>query len=83
MYKFKTSLSKEDTLKACDGFAFYHRYDFDNGAVIQGDWDISLDVADYGFPSSAVDAFFHDKPETPIYLATGQCLVIKKANADS
>ena len=43
---------------------------------------------DYGSESCpgakmAVDEFFHDKPEAPIYLATGQCLVIKKANADS
>ena len=37
---------------------------------------------DYGFPSCpgariAVDEFFFDKPEFPIVLASGQCLVIK------
>lgn len=37
---------------------------------------------DYGFLScpgakSAVDEFFRDKPESPCYLPTGQCLVIK------
>lgn len=38
---------------------------------------------DYGFPScrgvrEAVNEFFVDKPERPLYLTTGQCLVIKK-----
>jgi O-methyltransferase len=37
---------------------------------------------DYGFPScpgarKAVDDFFADKPEQPVVLGTGQCLVIK------
>ena len=37
---------------------------------------------DYGFISCpgvkpAVDAFLADKPETPIYLPTGQCLVVR------
>jgi len=38
---------------------------------------------DYGFPGyadaakRAVDEFFIDKKETPIYLPTGQCLIIK------
>jgi O-methyltransferase len=35
---------------------------------------------DYGEPTcpgarKAVDEFFADKPETPIYIPTGQCLV--------
>jgi O-methyltransferase len=38
---------------------------------------------DYGFLSCpgvkiAVDDFFKNKPETPLYVATGQCLVIKQ-----
>lgn len=38
---------------------------------------------DYGFPScrgvrEAVDEFFLDKPEKPLYLTTGQCVVIKR-----
>jgi len=38
---------------------------------------------DYGFLScpgvkKAVDDFFTDKKETPLYVATGQCLVIKQ-----
>ena len=38
---------------------------------------------DYGFPGykfaekQAVDEFFSDKPESPISLRTGQCIVIK------
>ncbi len=40
---------------------------------------------DYGFPScpgarKAVDEFFADKPERPVVLGTGQCLVIKAPN---
>ena len=40
-------------------------------------------VNDYGFFSSpgvraAVDEFFLDCPEQPIYLSSGQCLVIKQ-----
>lgn len=43
---------------------------------------------DYGSESCpgaklAVDEFFRDKPETPMYLPTGQCLVVKKAPADN
>jgi O-methyltransferase len=43
---------------------------------------------DYGSESCpgakmAVDEFFRDKPETPMYLPTGQCLVVKKAAADT
>lgn len=39
-------------------------------------------INDYGFLSSpgvraAVDAFFVDQPENPIYLPSGQCLIIK------
>ena len=38
---------------------------------------------DYGFLScpgvkTAVDAFFESKPETPIYLPSGQCFIIKR-----
>ena len=41
---------------------------------------------DYGSESCpgakmAVDEFFRDRPETPMYLPTGQCLVIKKQGA--
>lgn len=52
MLPFKTTLSKQETLEACDGINFYHHFDFDNGAIINGDWDISPDIADYGFPKS-------------------------------
>lgn len=45
-----------------------------NGGIILYD--------DYGFlcaPGAklAVDEFFSDKPEKPIWLTTGQCLVVK------
>jgi O-methyltransferase len=38
---------------------------------------------DYGFPScpgarKAVDEFFADKPESPVYLPSGQCVVFRK-----
>jgi O-methyltransferase len=38
---------------------------------------------DYGFPScpgarKAVDEFFSDKPECPVYLPSGQCIAVKK-----
>ena len=37
---------------------------------------------DYGFltcpgAKQAVDTFFSDRPEAPIYLPTGQCIVVK------
>ena len=40
---------------------------------------------DYGFSTcpgakNAVDEFFKDKPETPLFLKTGQCLVHKLPN---
>ena len=43
---------------------------------------------DYGFPSCAgarraVDEFFANKPEVPLCLPTGQCLVVKLPGCDS
>ena len=37
------------------------------------------DYGDYSCPGAkiAVDQYFIDKPEFPIYLPTGQCLVVK------
>jgi O-methyltransferase len=37
---------------------------------------------DYGFVTCpgvkpAVDAFLADKPETPVYLPTGQCMIVR------
>lgn len=60
------------TAKDCCNF-FYDR-------MVQGGVMI---FDDYGFPryrfaeKRAVDEFFHDKPETPISLPTGQAIVIK------
>lgn len=55
----------------CCGF-FYPR--MSNGGIMIFD--------DYGFVScpgvkQAVDAFLEDKPETPLYLPTGQCMVVR------
>jgi O-methyltransferase len=52
---------------------FYPR--LESGGVIVFD--------DYGFPScpgarKAVDEFFADKAESPVYLPSGQCVVVKK-----
>jgi len=38
---------------------------------------------DYGFPTcrgakAAVDEFFRDKRDCPVYLTTGQCFVLKR-----
>lgn len=46
-------------------------------------WGGVMVFDDYGFPTcpgakAAVDEFFFDKPERPIYLPTGQCVVIKQ-----
>lgn len=60
------------TTKDCCGF-FYDR--MPSGGV--------MIIDDYGFApfkhsaKQAVDEFFSDKPETTIYLRTGQCVVIK------
>jgi len=60
------------TAKDCLSF-FYDR--MISGGVIVSD--------NYGFPrykfseKQAVDEFFYDKPESPISLPTGQCIVIK------
>ncbi len=61
-----------DSVHACCEF-FYPR--LEKNAVMLFD--------DYGFPTcpgarKAVDEFFSDKPETPFYLSTGQCWVMRK-----
>jgi len=61
-----------DSVRACCDF-FYPR--LEKGAVMVFD--------DYGFPTcpgarKAVDEFFAAKPEIPVYLPTGQCLVVRK-----
>jgi len=60
------------TTKDCCNF-FYKRMSKDGVMIFD----------DYGFPhykfseKKAVDEFFNDKPESPISLRTGQCIIIK------
>lgn len=61
-----------ESVKACCHF-FYPRMERDGIMVFD----------DYGFPTcpgarKAVDEFFSGKPETPFYLPSGQCIVLRK-----
>ena len=60
------------TAKDCCSF-FYERMT-SGGVMIFDDYG---DVAFRYSAKQAVDEFFDDKPETPISLCTGQCIVIK------
>ena len=50
--KFKTELTKQEVESKLNGIRFYHSFEFENGAYIPGDWNITVDLKDYKFPKS-------------------------------
>ncbi len=50
--KFTGNCNKREFERACAGHDFwYHSYYFDNGYTVVGDYDIGLNIGEYGFPT--------------------------------
>jgi len=53
LLRYSSSLTGDQFEERCREIPWwYHSYYFDNGFSVRGDYDIGLDVADYGFPES-------------------------------
>ena len=47
--KYTSEVSEEEFHRRCDHRNWYHSYYFDNGFQVRGDYNIGLDIAEYGF----------------------------------
>jgi len=51
--RFTGNISESEFTRQCAQWPWwYHRYEFDNGYKVHGDYDIGADIAEYGFPAS-------------------------------